>query len=168
MYSIIICNILVPVLISNVVRDGQIALEFCDKGSVGDMLRDHKTPIRGRHAAAVMLQLLVSLKQLHDRGVVHRDIKADNLLLMESGEVKLADMGLGRVLGEGESKRHTMQLSGSPYWLPPDFLNTQDYSAKTDVWAVGVVLIELLEVFPPLHEFLPMVAMFHIASGGGA
>lgn len=143
----------------------QIALEFCSKGSVGDQLRDHKAPIRGKYAAAIMLQLLVALKQLHDRSVVHRDIKADNLLLMESGEVKLADMGLGRVLANGENKRHTAVLSGSPYWLPPDFLTSQVYSVKTDVWAVGVVLIELLEVFPPLHQFLPMVAMFHLARG---
>lgn len=99
----------------------------------------------------VFLQLTLAVAYAHDKGVVHRDIKPANVMLGEHGEVLLLDWGLAKVLGDseievafvGEDKLKT-DLVGTPSYMAPEQISGRPVDARTDVYALGVVLYELL------------------------
>ena len=83
----------------------------------------------------------MAIKHVHDRKVLHRDIKTENLLLMENDCIKLADFGIAKTLDyTGEMAESTV---GTPYYLSPEIVQSQPYDSKSDIWALGVVLYEM-------------------------
>jgi len=96
-------------------------------------------------ASFIMHQLFEALVYLHSKGVVHRDLKLENLLLKQKGslEVKVADFGLSKLFGEG-SMAHT--ACGTPFYVSPEILLAEDegYGAEVDMWASGILLYILL------------------------
>lgn len=106
----------------------------------------------------IIRETLEALKYLHDYlQVVHRDIKASNILLTETGHVKLADFGVSTKISP--PSRHCHTFIGTPYWMSPEVIQceTNDeigYDFKADVWSLGITCIELAERDPP-HNLMP-------------
>lgn len=96
-----------------------IVMEFCGEGSCTDLLRVNRTGLSDKASSFIMKGVLNGLKYLHSLDIIHRDIKAANILLTSEGKVKLADFGVSgeKILGEG---RRT--FVGTPYWMAPEIV----------------------------------------------
>ena len=106
--------------------------------------------------ASFIEMVLKGLIFLHDLKIMHRDIKAQNILLTEDGGAKLGDFGVGAQLTEGEY-RHSKK--GSPYWMSPQVVLQEDYNIETDIWSLGITCVELAESEPPFADLKPLAVM---------
>ena len=82
-----------------------------------------------------------ALCQVHNFGIIHRDIKAANIFLDNSDQMKLADFGISRVLSNSRSKAYSQV--GSPAYMAPEIVQGKEYSMEVDIWALGVITFEL-------------------------
>ena len=87
------------------------------------------------------------MKHIHDRKIIHRDIKGANVFLTKKGIVKIGDFGIAKVLSHTIQKARTMV--GTPYYLSPEIIQSKPYNSKTDIWSMGVMLYELCALKPP-------------------
>uniref|UniRef100_A0A673H001 non-specific serine/threonine protein kinase n=1 Tax=Sinocyclocheilus rhinocerous TaxID=307959 RepID=A0A673H001_9TELE len=136
-----------------------LVMEYC-LGSASDLLEVHKKPLQEIEIAAVTHGALQGLAYLHSHNMIHRDIKAGNILLTEPGRVKLADFGSASIASPANS------FVGTPYWMAPEVILAMDegqYDGKVDIWSLGITCIELAERKPPLFNMNAMSALYHIA-----
>uniref|UniRef100_A0A2K5K8Z1 non-specific serine/threonine protein kinase n=1 Tax=Colobus angolensis palliatus TaxID=336983 RepID=A0A2K5K8Z1_COLAP len=136
-----------------------LVMEYC-LGSASDLLEVHKKPLQELEIAAITHGALQGLAYLHSHTMIHRDIKAGNILLTEPGQVKLADFGSASMASPANS------FVGTPYWMAPEVILAMDegqYDGKVDVWSLGITCIELAERKPPLFNMNAMSALYHIA-----
>ncbi|KAB5548725.1 hypothetical protein PHYPO_G00058870 [Pangasianodon hypophthalmus] len=136
-----------------------LVMEYC-LGSASDLLEVHKKPLQEIEIAAITHGALQGLAYLHSHNMIHRDIKAGNILLTEPGQVKLADFGSASIASPANS------FVGTPYWMAPEVILAMDegqYDGKVDVWSLGITCIELAERKPPLFNMNAMSALYHIA-----
>ena len=87
------------------------------------------------------------MKHIHDRKIIHRDLKGANVFLTKKGIVKIGDFGIAKVLFQTMQKARTMV--GTPYYLSPEIVQSKPYDKKTDIWSMGVMLYELCSLKPP-------------------
>ncbi|XP_069475293.1 serine/threonine-protein kinase TAO3 isoform X2 [Ambystoma mexicanum] len=136
-----------------------LVMEYC-LGSASDLLEVHKKPLQEVEIAAITHGALQGLAYLHSHNMIHRDVKAGNILLTEPGQVKLADFGSASIASPANS------FVGTPYWMAPEVILAMDegqYEGKVDVWSLGITCIELAERKPPLFNMNAMSALYHIA-----
>ena len=142
-----------------------ILMEYCDVGSFRDLLDARQQPLSEDQIAIVMLDLLSALKFIHEKyRIIHRDIKAANILLNKEGKIKIADFGVARRFETATCQ--TMAIVGTPYWMAPEVISGIGYSFSADIWSVGIVAVELSEGSPPYTELTPARAMVEIATRG--
>ena len=146
-----------------VVCDAQsvaVVLERLDGGDVQTLLQ-HSGALPEARARAIFSDVMQALAYLHEQGIVHRDVKAANLLLTGDGVVKLADFGVAVRLSGTLERRST--AIGTPHWMAPEVIQEGEYCWMADVWSLGITAIELAEMYPPLWHVKPTVrALFRI------
>lgn len=136
-----------------------LVMEYCI-GSAADIVEVHRRPLRECEIAAIVDQTVCGLAFLHNAQRIHRDVKAGNILLTDSGIVKLADFGSASIICPAQS------FVGTPYWMAPEVILAMDeghYDQSADIWSLGITCIELAERRPPLFNMNAMSALYHIA-----
>ena len=136
-----------------------IILELVDFGSLQTLIKQYDE-LGENVVACYIYQILLGLKYLHEQGIIHKDIKAANILMTSSGLCKLTDFGLSQRLQDVDPT----VVEGSPYWLAPEVINEEGVSTKSDVWSLGATMIELLTKKPPFHNLTGFAAMYNIAT----
>ena len=121
-----------------------IVMEYVSGGDLAARLRDDppETSTEDREGGMFLFaQICLAVRHLHDRGVLHRDLKTANIFVAERDIVKLGDFGISKVLGSRSGFCST--VCGTPFYLSPEMCAGRRYDAKSDVWALGCVLYEL-------------------------
>lgn len=138
-----------------------IIMEFLEGRSLGQILRVEKLSLaRTKH---IMGQVATALTFAHSRGVVHRDVKPDNIMVIGDDHVKVTDFGIARVLQEGNTLRAltvTGASMGTPLYMAPEQIEGQRVDGRTDIYAFGVVLFQMVTGRPPFEGDDPLTVAF--------
>lgn len=141
-----------------------IVMEYCEGSSLCDVMEARALCMTEPQIQAALYGTLQGLIYLHSHKKIHRDVKAGNLLLTASGQIKLADFGVSAQLTTSTSRRGT--VIGTPYWMAPEVISGPSpetgYDEKADIWSLGITAIELAEGRPPHGSLHPMRAIFLI------
>ncbi|GJT42863.1 mitogen-activated protein kinase kinase kinase 1-like protein [Tanacetum coccineum] len=127
-----------------------IFLELVTKGSLLSLYQRYH--LQDSQVSSYTRQILHGLKYLHDRSVVHRDVKCANILVDANGSVKLADCGLAK---------------GTPFWMAPEVVNQKNkgYGLAADIWSLGCTVLKMLTRQIPYSPLEYMAAIYRIGSG---
>lgn len=126
-----------------------IVMEYASGGSVRTLMKACKDGrVAERYIVLITREMLLALACLHKAGVIHRDIKAANVLVTSTGKVMLCDFGVSALLVTSHSKRNT--LIGTPYWMAPEVAQPiPAYDTKADIWSLGITIYEMVTGSPP-------------------
>ncbi|KAI8012868.1 Mitogen-activated protein kinase kinase kinase 1 [Camellia lanceoleosa] len=139
-----------------------IFLQLVTKGSLLKLYQKYE--LRDSQVSSYTRQILHGLKYLHEKNVVHRDIKCANILVDANGSVKLADFGLAKVTKLNDVK----SCKGTPFWMAPEVVKrrNQGYGLAADIWSLGCTVLEMLtRQIPYSHLECQMQALFRIGKG---
>jgi len=130
------------------------AMEFVDGKDLGTIIRE-RGRLRLEEALPILEQIGMALDYAHQRGIIHRDIKASNIMVTVDGLVKVTDFGIARVLG-GERFTQTGVLVGTPEYMAPELWEGHEASKASDIYALGVLTYEMLTGEVPFTGTTPM------------
>ncbi|XP_055692600.1 STE20-like serine/threonine-protein kinase isoform X1 [Lutzomyia longipalpis] len=140
-------------------------IEYCDGGALDSIMVELEKPLTEPQIAYVCKHMTAGLNFLHKNKIIHRDLKAGNVLLTMDGGVKVADFGVSA------KNKHTLQkhdtFIGTPYWMAPELVlcetfRENPYDFKVDIWSLGITLIEFAQMEPPNSEMSPMRVLLKI------
>lgn len=128
-----------------------IVMEYANGGDLSKRIQARKTngmkPFSEQEIVHFTVQILLAVKHMHDRKVLHRDIKSENIFLTNNNLVKIGDFGISKALPSTYANAHTR--IGTPYYLSPEICMNKPYNTSSDMWSVGVVLYELMALQHP-------------------
>lgn len=144
-----------------------IFMEFVSGGSIASMLQKFSC-FPEKVVVNFTKQILEGLRYLHERRIIHRDLKGGNILLTVEGVVKLADFGASKKLQDIRTftdNNAAGTMTGTPYWMAPEVIRgNMNYGRKADIWSLGIVVIEMASGKPPYSDLGPVTALFKIGS----
>ncbi|KAL2094799.1 hypothetical protein ACEWY4_009518 [Coilia grayii] len=143
-----------------------IMIEFCPGGAVDATMLELDRGLLEPQIKVICRQMLEALVYLHSKKIIHRDLKAGNVLLTLDGDIRLADFGVSAKNTKTLQRRDS--FIGTPYWMAPEVVMCETmkdapYDYKADIWSLGITLIELAQIEPPHHELNPMRVLLKIA-----
>jgi mitogen-activated protein kinase kinase kinase 1 len=141
-----------------------IFLELVSKGSLAHLYEKYE--FFYDQVRLYTKQILLGLKYLHDRKIIHRDIKCANILVDASGTVKLADFGMAK---QTDKLGMLKSFLGSAHWMAPEVVRGgaagRSYNLKADIWSLGCTVLEMATGNPPYGEMESHVVLFRVGSG---
>lgn len=135
-----------------------LVMELIEGGTLRELLRE-RGPMPPHAAAAVLRPVLGGLATAHRAGLVHRDVKPENVLISDDGEVKLVDFGLVRAVAEA-GITSTSVILGTAAYLSPEQVSTGAADARSDVYAVGILAYELITGTTPFTGDNPLTVAY--------
>ncbi|KAJ2490153.1 kinase that interacts with cdc31p [Coemansia sp. RSA 2050] len=140
-----------------------IIMEYASGGSIHKLMQ--AGPVEEKYTSSIMYGVLLALEYLHSSGIMHRDIKAANILVTDEGVVQLCDFGVARQVMQASAKSYS--FVGTPYWMAPEVIQKgQVYDFKADIWSLGITAYEIATGVPPYAEEDPKRALFLIPRKG--
>lgn len=142
-----------------------IFLEYISGGSVGSCIRKHGK-FEESVVSSLTRQTLLGLSYLHREGILHRDLKADNILLDLDGTCKISDFGISKKTDNIYGNDVTNSMQGSVFWMAPEVIRSQGqgYSAKVDIWSLGCVVLEMFAGKRPWSKEEAIGAIYKLGS----
>lgn len=161
-----------------------IFLEYVPGGSVTSLLRNYgafEEPL----VRNWVRQILLGLNYLHQRDIIHRDIKGANMLVDNKGGIKISDFGISKKVEDSASPHpamlaasspwfpldlmpgnrvHRPSLQGSVFWMAPEVVKQTAYTQKADIWSVGCLIVEMLTGEHPFPQLTQMQAIFKVTT----
>ena len=135
-----------------------IVMEYADGGDLSMMLNERRSHLQEDEVMHYFIQIVLALKYLHDKNILHRDIKGQNIFLCRDGTVKLGDFGIAKALDSTNQLAQT--VIGTTFYMAPDVLKGSGYNSKADIWSLGCVLYELCALSRPFDaNSLPELLM---------
>ncbi|KFZ56573.1 Serine/threonine-protein kinase 10, partial [Podiceps cristatus] len=131
-----------------------IMIEFCPGGAVDATMLELDRGLTEPQIQVICRQMLEALHYLHSKKIIHRDLKAGNVLLTQDGDIKLADFGVSAKNMKTLQKRDS--FIGTPYWMAPEVVMCETmkdtpYDYKADIWSLGITLIEMAQIEPRVN-----------------
>ncbi|NWT56835.1 NEK3 kinase, partial [Erythrocercus mccallii] len=127
-----------------------IVMEYCDDGDLMQRIKHRGGNLFPEDMILHwFVQMCLAVKYIHDKRVLHRDIKSKNVFLTQSGKVKLGDFGSARLLAHPMS--YACTYVGTPYYVPPEIWESLPYNNKSDIWSLGCILYELCTLKHPFQ-----------------
>lgn len=142
--------------------DGQhvyLAMEYVPGRTLRDVMREYG-PLTTEQALVIIEPVLEALQAAHAAGFVHRDIKPENVLIADDGRVKVADFGLARALTTSDASQTQGVIMGTVAYLAPEQVERGDADERTDLYATGVVLFEMITGTVPYDGESPIAVAF--------
>ncbi|NXE77658.1 NEK3 kinase, partial [Cochlearius cochlearius] len=127
-----------------------IVMEYCDDGDLMQKIKHQRGKLFPEDTILHwFVQMCLGVKHIHDKRVLHRDIKSKNVFLTQNGKVKLGDFGSARLLAHPVS--YACTYVGTPYYVPPEVWESMPYNNKSDIWSLGCILYELCTLRHPFQ-----------------
>ncbi|KAI0758310.1 Pkinase-domain-containing protein [Irpex lacteus] len=138
-----------------------IVMEYAEGGSVRTLMKASKDgTIEEKYVATIIREVLYGLSYLHKSSIIHRDLKAANVLITASGSVKICDFGVSALLATASSKRNT--LVGTPHWMAPEVAHASAYDTKADIWSLGIMIYEMIKGNVPNSHIMDQVKLIQM------
>ena len=146
-------------------EDLTLFLEYVDGSTLAEVLqREAKLPLE--KVLLIISQTLLGLQYVHEKNIIHGDIKPGNVFLTKEGDVKIADFGIARIIGRNTTVSRKTENNfwiGTPAYMSPEHFTTGAVDARSDIYAVGVMLYRMLVGRPPFNnENTTKIAMMHV------
>jgi serine/threonine-protein kinase len=137
-------------------------MEYVDGRTLKDVIREEGRLLPER-AVEIAQSVCMALASAHEKGLVHRDIKPGNIMLTPSGETKVMDFGIARATAGADTLTQTAAVLGTAAYLSPEQAQGKPVDARSDIYAVGCVLFEMLTAHPPFEGESPVaIAYKHV------
>lgn len=123
-------------------------MEYAEGGDLFRKIKEHSrrcTKFSETEIWKALVHMTLGLKSLHEKKVLHRDLKSANIFLTSNGVYKLGDLNVSKVLKKDLAETQT----GTPYYASPEVWNDKPYGAKSDIWSLGCVIYEMAALAPP-------------------
>ena len=142
-----------------------IVMELIDGITLKQYMQKKNGNLNWREALYFTNQIVQALGHAHGRGIIHRDIKPQNIMVLRDGSVKVADFGIARIMSASQSSTLTQEALGSVHYISPEQARGSHIDARADIYSAGVVLYEMLTGRLPFDGDTPVsVALQHINS----
>src|SRR5262249_8865608 len=139
-----------------------IAMEYFPSGSLIEVIRQGLT---GRQALSLLAQAASALREVHGRGIIHRDIKPGNLMARADGSIVLADFGIAKRLDDNKGRTRHGELYGTPYYVSPEQIEGNPATAQSDIYSLGIIFHEMLTGRRPFDaESVSSLIAMHISA----
>ena len=128
-----------------------IVMEYCEKGDLGSYLsklKKNNIRLTENEIWKFFIEISLGLTYIHNKKILHRDLKSKNIFLNKDLNIKIGDLGIAKIL---QDTNHAHTFIGTPFYLSPEICEEKPYNEKSDVWALGCVLYELITFKHPYN-----------------
>ena len=129
-----------------------IVMEYADDGDLSKKIienKRNKIPFSEKKIWSFSIQIVEGLKYLHNKRIIHRDLKSANIFLMKNGIIKIGDLNVSKILKNKTSNNLHLTQTGTPFYASPEVWRNEPYSYKSDMWSLGCIIYEMCTYYPP-------------------
>ena len=142
-----------------------IVMEYCEYGDLDSYIKNLKK--NNKHLSEnqiwkFFIEICTGLSYMHNKKILHRDMKSSNIFLTKNLDIKIGDLGVAKAL---KNTLHAHTFIGTPYYLSPEICEEKPYNEKSDVWALGCILYELINLKHPFNASNQAALFLKILNG---